>query len=104
MFLIEDHHRETIRDLMHDLHTLGHQKLSGKLAATFLDLIPNEPDPDLTDKQLSKLWKKWRQSHQGVSFGDFLKGAQPTIGCNDAIIVQWCGMWLCIEKDGSCHT
>jgi hypothetical protein len=28
----------------------------------------------------------------------------PTIGCDDAVTVPWCGMWLCIEKDGYCHT
>jgi hypothetical protein len=29
---------------------------------------------------------------------------QPTFGCDGAVIVHWQGMWLCIERDGYCHT
>jgi hypothetical protein len=27
-----------------------------------------------------------------------------TIGCDDAIAVQWRGMWLAIERDGYTHS
>jgi len=38
------------------------------------------------------------------SFLQFRKSVQGTWGCNGAVTVQWCGMWLCIETDGYCHT
>ena len=94
MFLIENHHRETIR-------AIGDPRLDAILPS----FIPYNPNmPLLTDQQQAKLWRKWRQSDQGVNYSQFLAGVQLTIGCNDAVTVQWCGMWLCIETDGSCHT
>lgn len=38
------------------------------------------------------------------SYKDMRRNIQPTIGCDDAITVQWCGMWLCIETDGYTHS
>ena len=35
---------------------------------------------------------------------EFIATVQPTIGLDDAVAVKWCGMWLCIEQDGHCHT
>ena len=38
------------------------------------------------------------------TYRQFRKTVQPTFGCDGAVAVQWCGMWLCIEKDGYCHS
>lgn len=29
---------------------------------------------------------------------------QPTFGCDGAVALPWCGMWLCIERDGYTHS
>ena len=34
----------------------------------------------------------------------FRKSVGGTFGCDGAVVVQWAGMWLCIEKDGYTHT
>ena len=39
-----------------------------------------------------------------VSYRDFRKTVQPTFGCDGAVTVPWCGMWLCIERDGYTHS
>jgi len=39
-----------------------------------------------------------------ISYREFRKRAQPTFGCDNAIVIDWCGMWLCIERDGYTHS
>jgi len=34
----------------------------------------------------------------------FRKTVQPTFGCDGAVVAPWCGMWLCIERDGHTHS
>ena len=58
----------------------------------------------LTELQRETIKRKHTQSDQGVSLEEFIATSQPTIGCDDAVAIQWCGMWLCIETDGYCHT
>lgn len=41
---------------------------------------------------------------KGISYRNFRASIQPTFGMDNAIVVQWCGMWLAIEKDGYVHT
>ena len=41
---------------------------------------------------------------KGISFRDFRRTVQPTFGMDGAVVVQWCGMWLAIEKDGYTHS
>lgn len=41
---------------------------------------------------------------KGISYRNFRASVQPTFGMDNAIVVQWCGMWLAIEKDGYVHT
>ena len=108
MFLIEDHHRENIKRLMDELFKPGfdHDKKrdwANTLYAIVPDFIPYNPTT-LTDQQQSRLWKKWNQSNQNLNYVEFLAGVEPTIGCDGAVAVQWCGMVLCIETDGECHT
>lgn len=39
-----------------------------------------------------------------MTYKDFRKEVMPTFGMDDAVVVPWCGMWLCIEKDGYTHS
>lgn len=38
------------------------------------------------------------------SYRHFRRSVQPTFGCDGAVTVEWCGIWLCIEKDGYTHS
>lgn len=38
------------------------------------------------------------------SYRHMRKQAKGTFGCDGAITIYWCNMWLCIEKDGYCHS
>jgi hypothetical protein len=58
----------------------------------------------VTEPQYNKLVDKWRQADEGRTFTAFLESVQPTFGCDGAVAVRWCGMWLCIERDGYCHS
>ena len=57
----------------------------------------------LTKKQKTKLAIKWKQDNQGMTYLQFRRSVEPSIGCDDAIMVKWCGMWLGIETDGYSH-
>jgi hypothetical protein len=57
-----------------------------------------------TRQQMTALFRKWKQNDCGMSWRDFAKTAEPTFGCAGAITVAWCGMWICIERDGYCHS
>jgi len=64
----------------------------------------------LTKAQQRKLLERWRRSDQGVSFLAFRRRVFPILGLgnpgtsNSVVTVEWCGMWLCLELDGYCHT
>ena len=45
-----------------------------------------------------------RPHHRPLSYHNFRKYVSPTFGCDGAITVPWCGMWLCIERDGYTHS
>ena len=38
------------------------------------------------------------------TYRQFRKTISPTFGCDGAVVVPWCGMWLCIERDGYVHS
>lgn len=57
----------------------------------------------ITREQRKALAKAWQREPQGT-YRAFRKAVQRTIGCDGAIVVPWCGMWLCIERDGYTHT
>lgn len=40
----------------------------------------------------------------GGDYRALRKAACPTIGCDNAIVLHWCNMWLCIETDGYTHS
>lgn len=39
-----------------------------------------------------------------LTYRQFRKHVVPTVGCDGAVAVFWCAMWLCIERDGYCHS
>ena len=64
----------------------------------------------LTKPQQRAILEKWQRSDQGVSFLAFRRRVSPILGLgkhgtlNSVVTVEWCGMWLCLELDGYCHT
>jgi hypothetical protein len=54
----------------------------------------------LTKPQRKALHKVWLRTDQ-VSYRDFRKTVQPSLGC---VMVEFAGMWLGIEKDGHTHS
>tara|TARA_R110002167_G_scaffold321521_1_gene527359 strand:- start:198 stop:386 length:189 start_codon:yes stop_codon:yes gene_type:complete len=60
----------------------------------------------LTKPQLRTLQAKHSQLRPtDQSFLAFRRKAQPTFGLDDgATVIHWCGMWLCVERCGYCHT
>ncbi len=61
----------------------------------------------ITKAQAVSLMRKHIQGglkDKGISYRNFRASVQPTFGMDNAIVVQWCGMWLAIEKDGYVHT
>ena len=56
-----------------------------------------------TTAQRNTLYRKWKQAKTpGLSFNKFLSQINPEI--QGAITIEWCGMILCIETDGHCHS
>lgn len=39
-----------------------------------------------------------------MTYRQFRRTVCPTVGCDDAIVVPWAGMWLAIEADGYIHS
>lgn len=61
----------------------------------------------ITRKQRETLKRKWLQADlqsKGIPYREFRKSIWGTAGLDGAVVVQWCGMWLCIETDGYCHS
>lgn len=70
---------------------------------------PDSP-VETTHAQRTALFRKWKQAKLGDNpdatprWLDFCKRVHPTFGMDGAITVQWCGMWLAIERDGYTHS
>lgn len=58
----------------------------------------------MTEEQTGSLRRKWNQDNNDKTFCEFVESAQPTILMDNAIVIQWCGMWLAIETDGYTHS
>lgn len=59
---------------------------------------------DATPEQKAAAFRKWKQNDQDMTWAEFFHTAEHTFGCDGAIAIKWCDMWLCIEEDGYCHT
>jgi len=58
----------------------------------------------ITKPQSQTLLDRWTRHNNDQTFMQFRRAVIGTIACDYAITVKWCGMWLCIETDGYCHT
>tara|TARA_R100000541_G_scaffold3322_2_gene10607 strand:+ start:1423 stop:1623 length:201 start_codon:yes stop_codon:yes gene_type:complete len=64
----------------------------------------------LTKQQAKSLLTKWHEgqhengSTRDVSFLAFRRTVNPAFHMDNAVTVQWCGMWLAIETDGYTHS
>jgi hypothetical protein len=57
-----------------------------------------------TKAQRKALKRVFDRAPQALTYRKFRALAQPTFGCDGAIALPWCGMWLCIERDGYTHS
>jgi len=55
----------------------------------------------LNKKQQTALYRKWLRDNLGKTYLQFRRTVQFGFDC---AMVQWCGMWLGIEKDGYTHS
>ena len=59
----------------------------------------------VTHEQMTALFRKWKQDDQGMTWKEFSATAcDPSTFYDGAIVVEWCGMWLAIERDGYTHS
>lgn len=57
-----------------------------------------------TKEQRKAIHAKWKLNNQGKTYRAFRATVKPTFGMDGAVVVEWCGMWVAIEKDGYAHT
>lgn len=74
---------------------------------SFVKNVPHEMTTTIAQSKM--LYAKWIQLQNNekwsfITFHDFMDTVQPVFGGDGAVTVPWCGMWLCIEKDGYCHS
>lgn len=56
-----------------------------------------------TTKEQRKALKRIADRSNG-SYRDLRENVMGTFFGDGAVTVQWCGMWLCIERDGYTHS
>lgn len=64
--------------------------------------IGGERDLPATHEQITELFVKWKIDHNEMTWVEFAHSV--VMFDFGAIGVQWCGMWVGIEKDGHAHT
>jgi hypothetical protein len=57
-----------------------------------------------TRKQREALLSVYRRAKQTKPYKDFRRSVMATFGCDNAVAVPWCDMWLIIETDGYTHS
>lgn len=57
-----------------------------------------------TKAQRRAIFKAWQRLEGRMTYRALRRLAQPTIGCDGAVVLPWCGMFLCIEQDGYTHS
>jgi len=55
----------------------------------------------LNKDQQKALLRKWKQNNQNISYLQFRRSVVQGYGC---VMVNWCNMWLGIEKNGYTHS
>jgi hypothetical protein len=65
---------------------------------------------EMTVEQRDTVVRKWERllssdnEQRPPSLYEFMATVEPTFGCDGAVVVPWCGMVLCIERDGYSHS
>ena len=57
-----------------------------------------------TKAQRKRVFEIYNRTVTGKTYRQFRKTVQPTFGCDSAVVVEWCGMFVCVETDGYAHT
>lgn len=57
-----------------------------------------------TKAQRLTLYSRWSLWNNKETYRAFRKRVYPVFASGGAVAVSWCGMHLCIEPDGHCHT
>jgi hypothetical protein len=58
----------------------------------------------ITREQRVALYRSFMRQERVATYRAFRRLAVPTIGCDGALAVPFCGFWLCIERDGYTHS
>lgn len=56
----------------------------------------------MTKEQIAAIYAKAMQINQDPVL--YQLKAVPTVGCDGAVALPWCGMRLCIERNGYTHS
>ena len=57
-----------------------------------------------TNEQRKALKRIADRSNPPITYRDLRENVMCTFFGDGAVTVQWCGMWLCIERDGYTHS
>lgn len=57
-----------------------------------------------TRQQRLAIKRLYDRTQTSLTYRTFRAQVQPTFGMDSAVIINWAGMWLCIETDGYAHT
>ena len=55
-----------------------------------------------TRKQREAIARLWSRIDERPPYRHFRRTASGTFGMDGAVVVQFCGMWVAIERDGHC--
>lgn len=58
----------------------------------------------LTKEQRKSLHQLWLRAPKGQTYLEFRRDVAPILGCQGAIVVPWCGMFIVVEEDGYAHS
>lgn len=58
----------------------------------------------LTRQQRQALKRVYDRQAQAINYRQFRKSVMGTIGMDNAVVVNWAGMFLAIERDGYTHS
>jgi len=58
----------------------------------------------ITKEQQTAIANVYKRRQMDVTFLAFRRSIKPTFGMDGAVVVNWCNMWLCIERDGYTHS
>jgi len=103
-----DYYASARRCMKHDLKMACHlQKVASGMHDSGVEFRERaiERGEVLTAAQEEAIIRKYECNQSGYyNLMEFMDEAKPMGGCDGAVTVKWCGMWLCIERDGYTHS